>query len=100
MTDMRSSLLAVERLTPQYWRVSFDHQPINTITADTVAELSRVVDESLPARSANALHAHRLAISAYARAATSRPSPRRATGGTGTPPSCTPARMGAPPSRP
>jgi hypothetical protein len=39
MTDMRSSLLAVERLTPQYWRVSFDHQPINTITADTVAEL-------------------------------------------------------------
>jgi enoyl-CoA hydratase/carnithine racemase len=36
---------SVERVTPQYWRVTFDHGPINTITADTVAELSLLVDE-------------------------------------------------------
>jgi len=36
---------SVERVTPQYWRVTFDHGPINTITADTVAELSQLVDE-------------------------------------------------------
>ena len=45
MTDKRVSHLAVERVTPQHWRVSFDHPPINTITADTVAELSDVVSE-------------------------------------------------------
>jgi enoyl-CoA hydratase/carnithine racemase len=44
MTDTRVSHLAVERRTPQYWRVTFDHPPINTITADTVAELSDLVD--------------------------------------------------------
>jgi enoyl-CoA hydratase/carnithine racemase len=37
--------LAVERITPQYWRVSFDHGPINTITAQTVEELSQLVGE-------------------------------------------------------
>jgi enoyl-CoA hydratase/carnithine racemase len=37
--------LAVERITPQYWRVTFDHGPINTITAQTVGELSQLVDE-------------------------------------------------------
>jgi enoyl-CoA hydratase/carnithine racemase len=37
--------LTVDRVTPQYWRVTFDHGPINTITADTVTELSRLVDE-------------------------------------------------------
>jgi hypothetical protein len=36
MTDVRYSHLAVERLTPQYRRVTFDHGPINTITADMV----------------------------------------------------------------
>ena len=36
--------LAVERITPQYWRVSFDRPPINAITADTVTELSALVD--------------------------------------------------------
>jgi enoyl-CoA hydratase/carnithine racemase len=41
---MRYSHFAVERVTPQYWRVTFDHEPINTITADTVAELSHLVD--------------------------------------------------------
>jgi enoyl-CoA hydratase/carnithine racemase len=45
MSDTRLSHLVVERITPQYWRVTFDHGPINTITADTVAELSRLVDE-------------------------------------------------------
>jgi enoyl-CoA hydratase/carnithine racemase len=45
MTDAGASHIAVERVTPQYWRVTFDHGPINTITADTVAELSRLVDE-------------------------------------------------------
>jgi enoyl-CoA hydratase/carnithine racemase len=45
MSDMRYSHFAVERVTPQYWRVTFDHGPINTITADTVAELSQLVDE-------------------------------------------------------
>jgi enoyl-CoA hydratase/carnithine racemase len=42
---MSSSHLAVERVAPQYMRVAFDHGPINTITADTVVELSRLVDE-------------------------------------------------------
>ncbi len=36
---------AVERVSPQYWRVTFDHGPINAVTADTVTELSRLVDE-------------------------------------------------------
>jgi enoyl-CoA hydratase/carnithine racemase len=44
MTDLRQAHLAVERVTPQYWRVTFDHPPINTITAETVAELSDLVD--------------------------------------------------------
>jgi enoyl-CoA hydratase/carnithine racemase len=42
---MRYSHFAVDRVTPEYWRVTFDHGPINTITADTVAELSHLVDE-------------------------------------------------------
>jgi enoyl-CoA hydratase/carnithine racemase len=45
MSDMQYSHFAVERVMPQYWRVTFDHGPINTITADTVAELSHLVDE-------------------------------------------------------
>src|SRR5215468_5261188 len=36
--------LKLERRSPAYWRVSFDHPPINTITATTVAELSELVD--------------------------------------------------------
>jgi enoyl-CoA hydratase/carnithine racemase len=44
MSDTCYSHFAVERVTPQYWRVTFDHGPINTITADTVAELSHLVD--------------------------------------------------------
>jgi enoyl-CoA hydratase/carnithine racemase len=34
----------LDRRSPRYWRVSFDHPPINTITAATVAELSELVD--------------------------------------------------------
>jgi enoyl-CoA hydratase/carnithine racemase len=45
MTDVAQTHLTVERITPQYWRVTFDHGPINTITAETVEELSRLVDE-------------------------------------------------------
>jgi len=45
MTTSRAPHLFVERLTPQYWRVTFDHGPINTITVQTVEELSRLVDE-------------------------------------------------------
>ena len=44
MTDHQYSHFAVDRLLPQYWRVSFDHRPINTVTAETVAELSRLVE--------------------------------------------------------
>ena len=33
-----------ERRSPSYWRVTFDHPPINTITATTVIELSELVD--------------------------------------------------------
>jgi enoyl-CoA hydratase/carnithine racemase len=33
----------VDRLSPSYCRVSFDHPPINTITATTVAELAELV---------------------------------------------------------
>jgi enoyl-CoA hydratase/carnithine racemase len=44
MTDVRPSHLTVERVAPEYWRVTFDHPPINTTTAQTVAELSQLVD--------------------------------------------------------
>jgi enoyl-CoA hydratase/carnithine racemase len=35
--------LSVDRRSPSYFRVTFDHPPINTITATTVAELAEVV---------------------------------------------------------
>ena len=35
--------LSVDRRTPSYCRVTFDHPPINTITATTVAELAELV---------------------------------------------------------
>lgn len=38
------SYLAVKRITPRHWRVAFDHGPINTLTAEMVAELSVLVD--------------------------------------------------------
>ena len=37
--------LRLDRRSPSYWRVTFDHPPINTITATTVTELSELVDE-------------------------------------------------------
>ncbi len=36
--------LKLDRRSPAYWRVTFDHPPINTITATTVMELSALVD--------------------------------------------------------
>jgi enoyl-CoA hydratase/carnithine racemase len=36
--------LGIDRRSPSYCRVTFDHQPINTITATTVVELSELVD--------------------------------------------------------
>jgi enoyl-CoA hydratase/carnithine racemase len=36
--------ITLERRSPQYWRVRFDHPPINTMTATTVAELAELVD--------------------------------------------------------
>jgi enoyl-CoA hydratase/carnithine racemase len=42
--DTRSwTHFSVDRRSPGYWRVTFDHAPINTITATTVAELSELV---------------------------------------------------------
>ena len=35
--------LSVQRRSPSYCRVTFDHSPINTITATTVAELAELV---------------------------------------------------------
>src|SRR5262245_49172035 len=34
---------SVDRRSPGYWRVTFNHAPINTITATTVAELAELV---------------------------------------------------------
>ena len=36
--------LSIDRRSPGYCRVTFDHPPINTITATTVAELAELVD--------------------------------------------------------
>jgi enoyl-CoA hydratase/carnithine racemase len=36
--------LTLDRRSATYWRVRFDHPPINTITATTVAELAELVD--------------------------------------------------------
>jgi enoyl-CoA hydratase/carnithine racemase len=44
MTEADSwTQLKLERRSPAYWRVTFDHPPINTITAKTVTELSELV---------------------------------------------------------
>jgi enoyl-CoA hydratase/carnithine racemase len=40
---MSSSQLSVDRRSPGHWHVTFDHTPINTITATTVAELAELV---------------------------------------------------------
>jgi enoyl-CoA hydratase/carnithine racemase len=36
--------LRLDRRNPAYWRVTFDHPPINTITATTIIELSQLVE--------------------------------------------------------
>jgi hypothetical protein len=35
--------LSIDRRSPSYCRVTFEHHPINTITATTVAELAELV---------------------------------------------------------
>ena len=35
MSTDSSTHLTIERRSPNYWRVTFDHPPINTITATT-----------------------------------------------------------------
>jgi enoyl-CoA hydratase/carnithine racemase len=35
--------LNLDRRSPSYWRITFDHPPINTITATTIAELADLV---------------------------------------------------------
>jgi enoyl-CoA hydratase/carnithine racemase len=39
-----SSHISISKVTPAYWRVTFDHPPINTITLDTIRDLSGLVD--------------------------------------------------------
>src|SRR5262245_8687084 len=36
--------VTLDRRSSTYWRVTFDHPPINTITATTIGELSQLVD--------------------------------------------------------
>src|SRR5262249_16883863 len=47
--------LPVDRRNPRYCRVTFDHPPINTITATTVAELSDLVASSSRIRTSTSL---------------------------------------------
>jgi enoyl-CoA hydratase/carnithine racemase len=41
---MSPTHLTLDRRSPAHWRVTFDHPPINTITATTVEELSELVE--------------------------------------------------------
>ena len=36
--------ITLDRRSPAYWRVTFGHPPINTLTATTITELSQLVD--------------------------------------------------------
>ena len=38
------SHFTLDRRSAAYWRVTFAHPPINTITAQTIVELSELVD--------------------------------------------------------
>jgi len=44
MSDIPWTHFSLERRSDTYWRVTFDHPPINTITATTVMELNTLVD--------------------------------------------------------
>src|SRR5689334_5954242 len=44
MSDSPWTHFSLERRSDTYWRVTFDHPPINTITATTVMELNTLVD--------------------------------------------------------
>jgi enoyl-CoA hydratase/carnithine racemase len=43
MSTDSSTHLSIDRRNPHYWRVTFNHPPINTITASTVGELAELV---------------------------------------------------------
>ena len=43
-TDPAWTHFTLVRCSPSYWRVTFNHPPINTITATTVTELAQLVD--------------------------------------------------------
>jgi enoyl-CoA hydratase/carnithine racemase len=45
LRGMNPTHFTIDRRSPSYWRVTFDHAPINTITATTVAELAELVGE-------------------------------------------------------
>ena len=44
LRNENSTHFKLRRRSPAYWRVTFDHPPINTITATTIRELSELVD--------------------------------------------------------
>ena len=44
MTNGPWTHFSLDRRSDAYWRVTFDHPPINTITATTVVELSALID--------------------------------------------------------
>lgn len=43
---MSSSHITISQVTAAYWRVTFDHPPINTITLDTIRDLRGVVEDA------------------------------------------------------
>ena len=45
MSETLYTHFALEVRTPAYWRVTFEHPPINTVTATTVEELANLVDK-------------------------------------------------------
>jgi enoyl-CoA hydratase/carnithine racemase len=45
MSDTRYTHFALQVRTPGYWRVTFEHPPINTITATMVEELADLIDK-------------------------------------------------------
>jgi enoyl-CoA hydratase/carnithine racemase len=45
MSDTGYTHFALQVRTPGYWRVTFEHPPINTITATTIEELADLIDK-------------------------------------------------------
>jgi len=44
MTESTWTHLVLDRRAKAYWQVTFDHPPINTLTATTISELSELID--------------------------------------------------------